>query len=281
MGRKRSDFWAVIHAIHERSPIWVGPLLATGFFILGFWVIPAMLPGLGPGKVDFGVLLKPVAKVAGVAFAGLILVDWVVVASRKGSARRMFDRKSPAAALSTMSWSQFEYYVAEAFRRKGYGVERTGNPAGDGGIDVILRKDGMVTLVQCKHWKAWKVGVQPVRELLGVVSSQGAKAGALVTSGRFTREAFEFAEANRIWLIDGQELRSIIASLQALPAAAQPAVAVSPFPEISNATPIASSPVCPQCKSPMILRTARRGDKVGSQFWGCSRFPKCRGARQV
>lgn len=38
-----------------------------------------------------------------------------------------------------------------------------------------------------------------------------------------------------------------------------------------------SSPSCPVCSSKMILRTAKRGSNAGSQFWGCSRFPKCRG----
>lgn len=33
---------------------------------------------------------------------------------------------------------------------------------------------------------------------------------------------------------------------------------------------------CPDCNSPMVLRTARRGTNAGSQFYGCSRFPKCR-----
>ncbi|MEW6750815.1 MAG: topoisomerase DNA-binding C4 zinc finger domain-containing protein, partial [Candidatus Latescibacterota bacterium] len=33
---------------------------------------------------------------------------------------------------------------------------------------------------------------------------------------------------------------------------------------------------CPQCGSPMWLRTARRGAKAGSQFWGCSRYPACK-----
>ena len=39
------------------------------------------------------------------------------------------------------------------------------------------------------------------------------------------------------------------------------------------------SPNCPRCGSQMIRRTARRGRNRGNQFWGCSRFPKCRGTR--
>lgn len=36
---------------------------------------------------------------------------------------------------------------------------------------------------------------------------------------------------------------------------------------------------CPLCSSSMVLRTARRGRNSGSKFWGCSRYPACRGTR--
>lgn len=36
------------------------------------------------------------------------------------------------------------------------------------------------------------------------------------------------------------------------------------------------TPTCPKCGVPMVLRTAKRGDKAGEQFWGCSKYPKCR-----
>jgi hypothetical protein len=38
---------------------------------------------------------------------------------------------------------------------------------------------------------------------------------------------------------------------------------------------------CPLCSSSIKLRTARRGRNTGSQFWGCSRYPACRGTRQA
>jgi restriction system protein len=40
-----------------------------------------------------------------------------------------------------------------------------------------------------------------------------------------------------------------------------------------------SQPECPQCGKPMVRRTARRGPTAGSQFWGCSSYPDCRGIR--
>ncbi|MBM4418570.1 MAG: hypothetical protein FJ033_09690 [Chloroflexi bacterium] len=38
-------------------------------------------------------------------------------------------------------------------------------------------------------------------------------------------------------------------------------------------------PTCPQCGSAMVVRTARQGQNAGSQFYGCSRYPTCRGTR--
>lgn len=34
--------------------------------------------------------------------------------------------------------------------------------------------------------------------------------------------------------------------------------------------------LCPKCGGQLVLRTARKGSKAGSQFYGCSNFPKCK-----
>jgi len=34
--------------------------------------------------------------------------------------------------------------------------------------------------------------------------------------------------------------------------------------------------ICPRCGSKLVLRTAKKGDNAGNQFYGCSSFPKCR-----
>jgi restriction system protein len=40
-----------------------------------------------------------------------------------------------------------------------------------------------------------------------------------------------------------------------------------------------STTICPKCASALILRTLKSGQKAGSQFYGCSTFPKCRYTR--
>lgn len=37
-------------------------------------------------------------------------------------------------------------------------------------------------------------------------------------------------------------------------------------------------PPCPQCGKLMTLRTAKQGKKAGTQFWGCTAYPDCKGA---
>jgi len=44
--------------------------------------------------------------------------------------------------------------------------------------------------------------------------------------------------------------------------------------------PDEAAPTCPQCNKPMRLRTARQGGNAGSQFWGCTGYPECKGTRK-
>lgn len=39
--------------------------------------------------------------------------------------------------------------------------------------------------------------------------------------------------------------------------------------------------ICPKCGCSMVLRTVKKGTNAGNQFWGCSQFPKCRGALNI
>jgi len=40
-------------------------------------------------------------------------------------------------------------------------------------------------------------------------------------------------------------------------------------------------PACPQCGRVLVLRTVKNGERTGSQFWGCSGYPECRGIVKV
>lgn len=179
-----------------------------------------------------------------------------------------------ATALNGMPWREFEILVGEAYRLQGYRVTETGGGGADGGVDLALDKGGERFLVQCKQWKAIKVGVDVVRELYGVMAAKGATGGFVVTSGRFTQDAKAFAEGRNVKLVDGPELFGMIKrAKQSLTSnAQQPDASAQVKP-----SEVVAGPACQQCGANMVKHTARRGGKVGADFWGCIKFPACRG----
>jgi hypothetical protein len=40
-------------------------------------------------------------------------------------------------------------------------------------------------------------------------------------------------------------------------------------------------PSCPKCGGSMVLRETKKGQNIGKKFWGCSKFPQCRGIMNV
>jgi len=43
----------------------------------------------------------------------------------------------------------------------------------------------------------------------------------------------------------------------------------------------AGAPACPECGKPMRQRQAKVGSHAGHPFWGCTRYPACKGTREV
>jgi restriction system protein len=69
----------------------------------------------------------------------------------------------------------------------------------------------------------------------------------------------------------------MIQQARASRSAAAAAVSRSTAPAVK---PIAAAtPSCSKCNSQTALRTARKGANAGSEFWGCARYPTCKGTR--
>lgn len=191
--------------------------------------------------------------------------------------RRTFASAKDIEAIRAMSWREFETLIAETYRRQGFTVEETGGGGADGGIDLILRGKGQKAIVQCKHWRQRQVGVKVVREMVGVMTHENADRVVIVSSGTYTQEAQDFAKGKPILLIDGQALAQYIREIKVTPAGtAAPEPAANAAQQVSSPQTL-TVPVCPKCGSAMILRTAKKGANAGSQFWGCRRYPECRG----
>ena len=121
------------------------------------------------------------------------------------------------ASIRNFSWREFEELVAEAFRREGYSVIENAKAGSDGGVDIRLRRNGELVLVQCKNWNRNRVGVGVVREMCGVMMDEGAAGVVIVCSGRFTRDAWNFAKGKPVRLVGGRALMEMIERVRRSP----------------------------------------------------------------
>ena len=219
---------------------------------------------------------------AGVASLPVMPWGWLTLCAITGAAswaaarrrRRLLDTRTGLDSLSATGWRNFERLVGEAFRRQGYSVEETGLGGADGGVDLVLRRDGRRVLVQCKQWKRQQVGVSVVREMYGLMVHHAADAVTIVSSGGFTRDAQRFAQGKPIELMPGSALLAMIRAVQAGTAQATTAT-----PRIEPTLTVASPPpACTRCKAPMAQRHNRQTREA---FLGCTRYPACRSTQPL
>jgi len=276
LARRKQNLFDDLIGITSKLPWWAGVMLAlVAYFWLHSIATSEVTAVAQSGKMGGFISQHLFHTLAGI---GQYLLPFVFLLGAAMSAYSRFTRRALHAkvatspdrdALNDMSWQQFEALVGEAFRRKGYTVTETASGA-DGGIDLVLKKEGETFLVQCKQWKAYKVGVTTVRELYGVMAAKGATGGFVVTSGVFTDEARAFATGRNIELMDGKALHVLIRGVSV------PTKMTSAAPAV-----VTSAPACPICHSAMEKRIAKRGANSGNAFWGCSQYPACKGTRPV
>lgn len=118
--------------------------------------------------------------------------------------------QSGLGALRAMDWRAFETLMRDTFRQQGYRVRETGINGADGGVDLILHKDGRVTLVQCRQWRTRLVDVKLVREMYGLLVHHHADAVKIIAVGHYTDDAQRFADGKPIELICGNALLAML-----------------------------------------------------------------------
>lgn len=206
-----------------------------------FWPLWLLLVVLIVGRVLFEIVLPGLIK------------DWFT--------RRRFRRgESWRSDQDMLQWlrgmrpTEFEEYVADLFRRMGYGAEAVGR-SHDGGIDVIVRKNGTTSYVQCKKFITSTVPVGAVRDFYGALADKLANGkGYFITTNKFTLEAERFAEDKPIELVDGFALVRYIRLAQ------KDGKTEKHIPEGQ----------CPVCGGTLVEREGKYGS-----FVGCSNYPKC------
>lgn len=235
------------------APWWVAVITSAAIYVTLTMAVPYFATDNPMLKIVLGALstMAPFFAIIILLIAPFSFFN----AQRKS---KQLDSQRDIDSIRELHWRNFEELVAEAYRRRGYKVTE-GSYGADGGIDLELRKENKVVLVQCKQWKTQKIGVSVIREMYGVLIAEKASRFIIIGSGKFTQQAKDFAVDKPIELIDGLTLLDLIKDVQA-----EPNVKDSDTPE------------CPRCGSALVERHAKRGANIGKTFLGCSAFPKCR-----
>lgn len=237
-------------------PWWVSVVVSAVVYIGMAFILPSITSEklFVESSLEFLSLFAPY-----VAF--MLLVPAPISAFNAWRKRRLLESQNNISTIRNLGWKQFEELVAEAYRRKGFRVTENDKAGPDGGVDVYLKKNGQLHLVQCKQWRSQKVGVSVVREMYGIMTAEKAVSTIVITSGIFTQEAQSFAEGKAIDLVDGSQLETLVGEVQT---------------QKRSHEQVRDSASCPRCGSELVIRTAKKGKDAGRQFYGCSSYPKCR-----
>ncbi len=243
-------------------PWWVSVIVSVTVYVGLKYIIPAItieniflrgLAGSAPKIAPF--------------LAFVLLIPAPISALNSIRKRNSLNRQKDLESIRSLSWKEFEELVAEAYRKQGYSVIENWDVGPDGGIEIVLKKDGNVYLVQCKQWRGQKVGVHIVREMFGVMTAYHATGVIVITFGMFTQEAENFASGKPIDLVEGNQLSLLIQNVRRN---------IQVAGNIKESVPIEEPRICPECGGKLVVRVAKSGKHAGNKFLGCSNYPKCK-----
>lgn len=144
-----------------------------------------------------GALLPEAYKIAGMLGAFPFLVIGIMAAWRQRNAISPERIRELADQARSMGWRDFSILVEEALRQQGFEVSRLST----GPADFQIEKNGRITLVSAKRWKAATVGAEHLRELLAARESQQAFSCTCMSLGIFSQSAIDLANQSPIQLL--------------------------------------------------------------------------------
>ncbi len=119
------------------------------------------------------------------------------------------DKKPSKKEIEKMTGIEFEKFIGSCLENKGYKVKVT-KATGDQGADLVLKDEkGVLTAVQVKKYSG-SVGNKAVQEVVASMKFYDCDKAMIVTTGTFTKSAFELASKNGVQLIDERGLDDLI-----------------------------------------------------------------------
>ncbi|MEY4028294.1 MAG: hypothetical protein RLZZ329_2014, partial [Pseudomonadota bacterium] len=145
-------------------------------------------------------------KTAGMLGAFPFLVIGVMAAWRQRNAISASRIQELLEQARGMGWRDFSVLVEEALRQQGFVVARLT----DGPADFQIEKNGRVTLVSAKRWKAATVGAEHLRELLAARESRDAFSCTCMSLGIFSQAAIDLANNSPMQLLGSANIAQLM-----------------------------------------------------------------------
>lgn len=177
-----------LFAVLLRSPWWYSVLIVVGFAFAARALLPEQY------------------VVVGTMGAFPFLVIAVMSAWRQWHAPDPARVSTALTRAGSMAWAEFAAALEKGFAAQGYSVTRLNGPA----ADLSLAKDGAVTLVSCKRWKAANHGVEPLRALVQAQQAQGAHHARYISLAPVSDNARRYAQENGVLLVASAELGALL-----------------------------------------------------------------------
>ena len=117
-----------------------------------------------------------------------------------------WERRTHRAHWLALTPVEFEREVAALYKRLGYEVALMPT-SGDKGIDIVLARAGVITVVQCKAHER-PIGPGVARELIGTLVLHGPASGVIVSRSGFTSGVRELAASAGVELVDLDQVLS-------------------------------------------------------------------------
>lgn len=153
-----------------------------------------------------GALLPEAYKTAGMLGAFPFFVIGVMAAWRQRNAISPSRIQELVEQARVMGWRDFSVLVEEALRQQGFVVTRLS----EGPADFQIEKNGRVTLVSAKRWKAATVGAEHLRELLAVRQSRDAFSCTCMSLGVFSQVAIDLAKDSPMQLLGSANIAQLM-----------------------------------------------------------------------
>lgn len=148
--------------------------------------------------------------------------------------------------VDKMTGEEFEEFLQLHFKKEGYKTHLTPK-TGDYGADLVVKKGRERIVVQAKRWKQ-NVGVEAVQQAVASIKYYNAHRAMVITNNFFTENAKNLAKANKVTLIDRNDILRLTDNNQ----------------------------ICPKCKNKLQKREGKYG-----LFYGCTNYPKCKYTKSI